>query len=130
MFFFILFLHVSWTFIVVVFILFCWLIYFALNSRFSEFCLKKRAWLKSRNKIFAMYLRKVSLINTFVTRKMFRWSAENRFIKRVHIYMFLKAHVILISQVLCILSECDCMNSFQSSDIKFVKKVWKCIRKQ
>ena len=168
-----------------VFNLFCLLIYFALNfsfpfllailfdnlTTFSDKTLSF-AWLKRRNKIFVLDLRKGSLIeyiffvnirlnwveaqytldfpnlslklylmvcliskriswpdiafymntamvsfkysNLNIQMKMFRWSAENRFIKRVHVYMFFK-DVIFISQhfvwKFCILSKCDWMNN-------------------
>ena len=50
------------------------------------------------------------------------------FIKKLHVYMFLKEHVDFLTK-LCILSKCDWMNVFSTCDIIIVKQVWKCIEK-
>ena len=103
--------------------------YFALNSRFSFLLtiffnnLNKLFW---RNTLLRVtksqkkkYLSCISwwfiLLNTFDI-KILRWSAENRCIKRLHVYKLLKKHVIFILQhvdwVLCILSKCNWMYNF------------------
>ena len=89
---------------VMLFILFFLLIYFALNSGFSFLLtvlfnnLTTFFWrntllhvIKAKNKIFVFYHRKFLLSNTFGT-KIFKWSAENRFIKKLRVCIFLRTH--------------------------------------
>ena len=81
-------------------ILFCLLMYFALNFCFNylltvlfnnltAFFFEETlsfVGLKARYKMFVLYLRKVSLIK-YVATKTFRWSAEKRFIKGLRVYI-------------------------------------------
>ena len=117
--------HFSWTFIVVLCILFWLLNYFALNSTFffwltvlfnniatffeETLCF---VWLKVRNKMSFLYLRKVSLIK-YIQYKYIQMTCWEPF--RFHMYMLLREHIILILQhfdwVLCVLPKCDWMNN-------------------
>ena len=72
----------------------------------------KKSDVKAKRKRIVLYLRNVSLMYIFMYMfilgsKILRWSAENRFIKRLFVYMI----IFFISQhfdwVLFIISKCD-----------------------
>ena len=77
--------------------------------------IKKKSDVKVKHKRIVLYLRNVSLMYIFMYMfilgtKIFRWSAENCFIKRLFVYMiifFISQHV---DWVLFIISKCHWMN--------------------